>query len=447
MSRLLDWLKTTSGRILDPEREERVLQLGQLAAKRLREEKNSFQIDEFLQEYQVPPRDVMPVKEHVYQMALDRVWEDRDVSDKEKAGLAWVASRLGLDSQSRQRLDAEIGKRMFEEALGHVCADGAVSETEARDLARIASCFGTTVQDLVRSCFRHVGEGFFRGVFADVTRDGRLTEDEWHRLQATANHLGLRTEELLACLQPMAEHFIEHVLADAKADGQLSPEEERMLRWLCDHLQLSPQVGTYVKGQIDEMATLREASKGRLPTLCHDHVSLRAGEIIHFTGPAYYSVVRQLKSGNRRERHEGTARITDTRFVFESPTKAFDVNHRKVIGILNEGHSLALRTAGRGSGNYFFGEHHRVASAIYEAAVRKANQTLVDREAGLPTRHIPRDIRQRVWQKYRGACANCGATQYLEFDHIVPVAKGGSNSEANVQLLCRKCNLKKSDNI
>ncbi|MDM8008717.1 MAG: HNH endonuclease signature motif containing protein [Phycisphaerae bacterium] len=447
MSRLLDWLKTASGRILDPEREERVAHLGRLVAQRLREEKNAFQIDHFLQEYQVAPRDVMPLKERVYQMALDRVWEDRNVSEKEKASLQWVASRLGLDARSRQRLDAEIGRRVFEQALGRICSDGTVSEEEARELDRIAVCFDTTVRDLVRTCFRQVGEAFFRGLFATAVQDGRLTEDEWDRLLLTADRLGLGREELLACLQPMAEHFIEHALADAKADGELSLDEERALKWLCEHLQLSPRTRTYVDGQVDEMATLREASQGRLPSLSDNHVSLRAGEIVHFHGPARYCFVRQLKSGDRQESFEGVVRITDARLVFESPAKAFEVNHRKVIGIHEEQNSLQLRTAGRGSGNYFFGERHRVASAIYEAAVKKANQTLVDRGAGLPTRHIPRDVRQRVWQKYNGACANCGDTQYLEFDHIIPVAKGGSNSEANVQLLCRRCNLKKSDNI
>ena len=46
-----------------------------------------------------------------------------------------------------------------------------------------------------------------------------------------------------------------------------------------------------------------------------------------------------------------------------------------------------------------------------------------------------------------GRYAECGAGEYLEFDHIVPVAKGGSNSDSTVQLLCQKCNVKKSDNI
>jgi len=75
------------------------------------------------------------------------------------------------------------------------------------------------------------------------------------------------------------------------------------------------------------------------------------------------------------------------------------------------------------------------------------SQVLRKKIDGAVDRHIPRDIRQRVWQRYGGKCAECAAMDYLEFDHIVPVSRGGSNSEQNVQLLCRRCNLQKSDKI
>ena len=62
-----------------------------------------------------------------------------------------------------------------------------------------------------------------------------------------------------------------------------------------------------------------------------------------------------------------------------------------------------------------------------------------------PQTHISREVRQRIWQRYAGRCAECGAHECLEFDHIVPIEKGGSNSDANVQLLCRTCILKNAD--
>jgi 5-methylcytosine-specific restriction endonuclease McrA len=38
------------------------------------------------------------------------------------------------------------------------------------------------------------------------------------------------------------------------------------------------------------------------------------------------------------------------------------------------------------------------------------------------------------------ACANCGATENLVVDHILPIAKGGLSEIDNLQLLCATCN-------
>lgn len=66
----------------------------------------------------------------------------------------------------------------------------------------------------------------------------------------------------------------------------------------------------------------------------------------------------------------------------------------------------------------------------------------------LPTpRYIPSDVRIKVWLRDRGGCKRCGARADLEFDHIIPVVKGGSNSENNIELLCKSCNRQKSAKI
>lgn len=60
---------------------------------------------------------------------------------------------------------------------------------------------------------------------------------------------------------------------------------------------------------------------------------------------------------------------------------------------------------------------------------------------------IPSAVRRAVWQRDNGRCTQCGSRERLEFDHIISVAKGGSNTERNIELLCEVCNRKKSDSI
>lgn len=63
-------------------------------------------------------------------------------------------------------------------------------------------------------------------------------------------------------------------------------------------------------------------------------------------------------------------------------------------------------------------------------------------------RRIPKHVEVEVWRRDGGRCAfvgsegiRCGATAWLELDHIVPWALGGrSDDPANVRLLCRAHN-------
>lgn len=60
---------------------------------------------------------------------------------------------------------------------------------------------------------------------------------------------------------------------------------------------------------------------------------------------------------------------------------------------------------------------------------------------------ISQDVQDRVWNRDGGKCVKCGSMENLEFDHIIPFSKGGSNTYRNLQLLCQNCNRKKSNNI
>jgi hypothetical protein len=64
-----------------------------------------------------------------------------------------------------------------------------------------------------------------------------------------------------------------------------------------------------------------------------------------------------------------------------------------------------------------------------------------------PREKIPDSVKIFVWQRDQGRCVNCGSQERLEFDHIIPIAKGGSNTARNLQLLCERCNRSKGASI
>lgn len=60
---------------------------------------------------------------------------------------------------------------------------------------------------------------------------------------------------------------------------------------------------------------------------------------------------------------------------------------------------------------------------------------------------IPTDVKILVWQRDKGQCVICGSNRDLEFDHVIPLTMGGSNTARNIQLLCELHNRQKGGNL
>lgn len=77
----------------------------------------------------------------------------------------------------------------------------------------------------------------------------------------------------------------------------------------------------------------------------------------------------------------------------------------------------------------------------YEAARMTTSDLVSGRVA------IPSSVRDAVWRRDEGRCTKCGSRERLEFDHIIPVSKGGSSTERNIELLCEPCNRSKGPQL
>ena len=58
---------------------------------------------------------------------------------------------------------------------------------------------------------------------------------------------------------------------------------------------------------------------------------------------------------------------------------------------------------------------------------------------------IPEEVRIYVWRRDNGFCVNCESKEKLEYDHIIPVSKGGGQTWTNVVCACVECNGRKGE--
>jgi len=80
-------------------------------------------------------------------------------------------------------------------------------------------------------------------------------------------------------------------------------------------------------------------------------------------------------------------------------------------------------------------------------------QSKTKRNAHNSSKSISDKLRYQVLKRDSFKCCACGASPAkdpsveLHIDHIIPWSKGGENTAENLQTLCSKCNLGKSNNL
>ena len=81
------------------------------------------------------------------------------------------------------------------------------------------------------------------------------------------------------------------------------------------------------------------------------------------------------------------------------------------------------------------------------------NSILINKYAISSTRKISDKMRYQVLKRDNFKCCTCGASPAkdpaveLHIDHVIPWSKGGKTEFDNLQTLCSKCNLGKSDSM
>jgi hypothetical protein len=154
----------------------------------------------------------------------------------------------------------------------------------------------------------------------------------------------------------------------------------------------------------------------------------------HHSGPLGY-----FKAANAKEFIESQRR--EPRML---PSIIHWAYHGKVLHVeLSPGH--------RPEDIPFFVKDYVLHEELEYEKLRRELETLENMDmgklSGVSREPVPDAVRVSVWRRDQGQCVKCGSREKLEFDHIIPLAAGGSNTERNIQLLCETCNRAKGATI
>lgn len=137
------------------------------------------------------------------------------------------------------------------------------------------------------------------------------------------------------------------------------------------------------------------------------------------------------------------ALITPTRLI----DYTLDIDTASVFQDKNEAEDLRKRATKKLRG-FQTVDLKKVQMKVAEKAVPAAEAGKAEDNQNCQRRNFSVSERSAVYTKTEGHCAICGKfVPYTEFtvDHIVPLAKGGSNDLSNLQCACGVCNRIKQD--
>lgn len=285
-----------------------------------------------------------------------------------------------------------------------------------------------------------IKEREFQELLVTALSDGELSLQEMQQLESFCKNNSLDMQKLLKNSANDINNFLQYTLANIVSDGVVTEEEKQLIDNLCSFLKPTPSTIQNIKQTIERINYINKIKKGDVSAI---NVS---GLVVRNTETVWLHQKNVTTISSKGERILGEVFVTNERMIYKS-SSPIEAPLNSILSLEKSGAFIYITAKTKKASCELISNDAEVLEAYIDQALKRFHRQLDLRQSTNSSRHIPQTVRNTVWQRCGGQCVYCQSRSYLEFDHVIPVAKGGSNSETNVQLLCRACNLSKSDKI
>ncbi|WP_067823094.1 TerD family protein [Nocardia inohanensis] len=295
-----------------------------------------------------------------------------------------------------------------------------------------------------RECAAEIEEYLagWRGRAERVLRTVGVRGDDWAGLWTALRYQRIERGAGLAVLRAAGHDHVERRVAFAFADGAIEQAELDGFEETVAELALSGPLIEDLRRRMGRGRMLTRLRAGELPVVPTPGLHLDPGEQVHLNVPAIH--IRQLARGPKLT--EGRLILSNKKLRFTGADTGTEMPWARVVSVASENGKVAIAaTSARGGASFEVADPDHVAATV-EGALRVAKRLALS-PGRRDTRSISQEIKAQVWQRDGGKCVECGESHYLEFDHIIPISRGGATSAANLQILCRACNRVKGARI
>lgn len=284
----------------------------------------------------------------------------------------------------------------------------------------------------------------FQELLCEYLADGELTSDEITNLKTFCQEKNIPLESALSHSILQINIFLRGMLASIISDGEVTLEEESMIKTACDFLNPSVLLIDEIHSTMERIRLISMVRTGNIPVISGCNFVANNNELVWYASDEV-RLIRELSQ--KTKTYRGYVIVSSERVIFKSRNHPVEMKLKNIIDVEYNASHLYVVSKSKSKTCQFRLDNAEVLGAYIEQALAKFHRKLNFQQGTKKSRVISQNIKQAVWLRDAGQCVECEATEYLEFDHIIPFSKGGANSESNIQLLCRKCNLKKSDKI